>query len=202
MGGIIKMAFKNSLKMLSAQFFIGDIEFVDQIAALSNSSRADLIRKGTVTYAKQLFADYQVEHGITIPTDSLEQFVLDLMDTTTNAEKVVIKKKYKSVTPKAVLSTSEPMLNSGFHDVEDLEGREDIPADVADYGAPTSCPVCAADVNEIGDPELAIVKSGKDWGAWGCHACNSNGRWYDNKECNILTNAYAEAELPMSKVVK
>lgn len=186
------MAFKGTLKMLSAQFFTGDIEFVDNIAALTNSSRADLIRKGTVAYAKQLFADYQVEHNIAIPTDELEQYIIDLMNSNTNAEKVAAKKKYKAVTPKAVLSTSEPM--------DYCEPNEDgLLGDEADYGAPSSCPVCAASTNEIGDPELAIVKSGKDWGAWGCHACNSNGRWYDNKECSILKNSCAEDELPISK---
>lgn len=190
------MAFKDSLRMLSAQFFTSDIGFVDNVAALSKMSRADLIRKGTVAYAKQLLTTYEDEHGIKIPVDELETFVIELLNSTTNAEKVAAKKKYKSVTPKAVLSTSEPMSVREHDDYEqEDEGQE------GSYGPPTSCPVCAASYNELNEPELTTVRSGKDWGAWGCHVCNSNGRWYDTKESTILKNSCAETELPIARTV-
>lgn len=69
------------------------------------------------------------------------------------------------------------------------------------WGPPKACPVCGAEKSSDGleQPALAIVKSGKDWGAWACHECYSTGRWFDTQPFIILEDTQKAEELPISQ---
>lgn len=92
--------------------------------------------------------------------------------------------------------------------VADKESNKSEPSVIqADYtstdnwGAPKACPVCGAEKSSDGldHPALAVVKSGKDWGAWACHECYSSGRWYDTQPFIILEDTRRAEELPLSQ---
>lgn len=168
----------DELKMVSAQMSKDDIRLLDAAAKVKKGySRADIIREGSLKYAREILTNIEVDKA---------------------ALEALIAKAYLAKEPEATVAEETQQLSDKY-DVKPIETEYVVEANPEMFGAPISCPCCGAKTNELGDPEVAAVKSGSDWGAWGCHVCGSNGRWYDTKPWVILQNTRAADDLPIGK---
>lgn len=166
------------MRMVAAQFHIDDIPLADEVASMMRMSRACMIRTVIMTFVRNKLAE---KNNATTISAALGDIGVDL----------------------AV--PSDMLINNAIEEEdEDLNDEDnivdsDVVYDPALCGEPDSCPVCGAKEDGIGQPEISVMKSGNDWGAWGCYKCTSNGRWYDHQPLVILHNTRAAAALPITK---
>ena len=164
------------VRMVSFQMAITDIKLVDAAAKLRNTSRANFMREVVIAQARHTVINADKERA------EIEAMIARALSPRSEAEA----EKVEEIEPTVVevkdavtVSQNEQSIDKSLH------------------GVPSSCPVCGAITNELGESEISSVRSESDFGAWGCCACGSNGRWYDDKPWVIVTNTKAAEELPV-----
>jgi len=156
---------------------ISDIELLDRVAKERRLSRSSLMREVLMAYV----IDYLAFKGTNRQKVRLEVPLGEVPDMPDEQPVEVdeIEEMYEEV-----IISHQP--------IDEIEEEKPQPVQIVEpgvvYGPPKACLVCNAVTNQIGQAEISIVNSGADWGVWGCHACSSNGRWYESKPSEILVN--------------
>ena len=164
------------VRMVSCQMAVTDIKLVDAAAKLRNTSRAQFMRDVVIAQARHTVINADKERA------EIEAMIARALSPRSQAEA----EKVEEAAP-AVVEVQEAVTVS----------QDEQSLDTSLHGVPKECPVCGAVTNELGESEISSVRAEGDYGAWGCYACGSNGRWYDDKPWTIVTNTKAAEELPV-----